>query len=319
MKHIFVATDFSKTATFAERRAAMLAAEHDAELTLLHVVSGLALERLWQLLLHGSAPNNSALLACFEAELRQTAENLVKEYGITVNPRLVVGNPHDDIARAANDAHADLVVVGATGTALREFFLGATAEDVICEAQQPTLVVRRAPHTPYQRVMAAVNLSPFSSAVVDLACRVAPQADFTLAHAFTVEFESKLRFIGATEQDIQRYRQDARHHAQAQMQILARALPAETMTVNRLEHGLPEDVLPDLAREVGADLLVVGKHDTSEMEELLLGSVARHLLFEAGCDVLVMPPSQWLEPHHHCAGSRDDERTGNYRTDLPSV
>ncbi len=39
MKHIFVATDFSKTATFAEKRAGMLAAEYSADLTLLHVVS----------------------------------------------------------------------------------------------------------------------------------------------------------------------------------------------------------------------------------------------------------------------------------------
>lgn len=296
MKHILVATDFSKTAAFAERRAAMLAAEHGAELTLLHVVSGLALERLRQLLLHGRAPANPELLAHFEAELRQIAENLAKEYGITAHTRLIVGNPHDDIARAANEVHADLIVVGATGTAIREFFLGATAEDVICQAQQPTLVIRHAPLVTYQRVIAAVDLSPFSSAVIDVACRVAPQANLILAHAFTVEFESKLRFIGAAEQDIQRYRQDARHHAQTQMQILAQALPAETMTVSRLEHGLPEDVLPELARGIGADLLVVGKHDTSEVEELLLGSVTRHLLFEAGCDVLVMPPSQELKP-----------------------
>ena len=292
MKHIFVATDFSKTAAFAEQRAAMLAAEHGAELTLLHVVSGSALGRLRQLLLHGSASADSDLLASFEAELRQIAESLAKEYGITTHARLIVGNPHDDIARAAKDAHADLIVVGVTGTALREFFLGATAVAVISEAQQPTLVIRHAPHTPYQRVMAAVDLSPFSSAVIGLACRVAPQADLILAHAFTVDFESKLRFIGATEQDIQRYRQDARHHAQSQMQMLAHALPAETMTISRLEHGLPENILPELAREVGANLLVVGKHDTSEVEELLLGSVTRHLLFEVACDVLVLPASR---------------------------
>ncbi|MDP3743336.1 MAG: universal stress protein [Methylotenera sp.] len=199
----------------------------------------------------------------------------------------MIGNPHDDISRAANAANADLIVVGVAGThAVRKFFLGATAEDVICQAQQPTLVVR---HAPYQQVMAAVDLSPFSRVVVEFACRVAPEANLTLAYAFTVEFESKLRFIGATEQDIQRYRQDARHQAQTQMQTLAHTLPEKTMTTNRLEHGLPEDVLPTMAQEIGADLLVVGKHDTSEIEELLLGSVTRHLLFEASCDVLVIP------------------------------
>ncbi|MDO9365293.1 MAG: universal stress protein [Methylotenera sp.] len=293
MKHIFVATDFSKTSAFAERRAAILAVEHGAELTLLHVVSGLALERLRHLLLQGSAPTDSDLLASFEAELHQGAENLIKEYGIVVHTRLMVGNPHDDIARVANTAKADLIVVGATGThAVRKFFLGATAVAVISEAQQPTLVVRHATHVrhaAYQRVIAAVDLSPFSSAVVDLACSIAPEAELTLAHAFTVEFESKLRFIGTSEQDIHSYRQEARHRAQIYMQTLTHHLPEKTMVTSRLEHGLPEDILPILVQEISADLLVVGKHDASEVEQLLLGSVTRHVLFEAGCDVLVIP------------------------------
>ncbi|MDP1597171.1 MAG: universal stress protein [Methylotenera sp.] len=291
MKHIFVATDFSKTAAFAVQRAAMLAAEHGAELTLLHVVSNSALARLRQLLLQDSAPTDADLLASFEAELQQIADNLGKIHNIIVHSRLITGNPHDDIARVTNEARADLMVVGAAGTALRQFFLGATAVAIISEAQQPVLVIRQAPQTPYQRVMAALDLSPASSDVVGLACRVAPQADLILAHAFTVEFESKLRYIGATEQDIQQYRQDARNHAQSQMQILAYSLPAETMTTYRLEHGFPEDILPALVQEVGANLLVVGKHDTSEVEELLLGSVTRHLLFEVTCDVLVLPAS----------------------------
>lgn len=293
MKHIFVATDFSKTSAFAERRAAVLAVEHGAELTLLHVVSGLALERLRQLLVYGNTPTDSDLITSFETELHQLAENLVKEFGIIVHTRLMIGNPHDEIARAANVANADLIVVGVAGThAVRKFFLGATAENVISQAQQPTLVVRHAAltrHASYQQVIAAVDFSPFSSEVLEYACRLAPKADITLAHAFTVEFESKLRFIGATEQDIQHYRRDARYQAQTKIQTLADKLPARLMVTSRLEHGLPEDVLPTLAQEIGADLLVVGKHDTSEIEKLLLGSVTRHLLFEASCDVLVIP------------------------------
>lgn len=289
MKHIFVATDFSESSALATRRAAMLAAEHHAELTLLHVVSSSALGRLQQLLLLGGTHTSPELLVHFETELHQITENLAKEFDITSHAHLMVGNPHDDIAHVANEAHADLIVVGATGSTLRKFFLGATAVNVTCQAQQPTLVVRQTPHAPYKRTIAAVDLSSFSSVVVDHAFRIAPKADITLAHAFTVEFESKLRFIGATEQDIQRYRQNTRHQAQNQIQILTQALPAEIMAVSRLKHGLPEVVLPQLVQEIGADLLVVGKHETSKMEALLLGSVTRHVLFEASCDVLVVP------------------------------
>jgi nucleotide-binding universal stress UspA family protein len=296
MKHIMVATDFSKNSALAERRAATLALEHGAKLTLLHVVSGLALERLRQLLLNGCSPSDIDLIHSFEVELQQIGESLMQEFNIMVHTRLEIGNPHDNITRIAHASDADLIVVGAAGThAVREFFLGATAEDVICQAQLPTLVIRLATpnqHRYYQQVIAAVDLSPFSTAVVALACRVAPKANLTLAHTFTVEFERKLRYIGASEQDIQHYRKDARQHAATQLQALAEKLPTQTMITSRLEHGLPEYMLPSLVKEIGADLLVVGKHDTSEIEELLLGSVTRHLLFEASCDVLVLPEAR---------------------------
>ena len=59
----------------------------------------------------------------------------------------------------------------------------------------------------------------------------------------------------------------------------------------RVEHGMPEVVIPDLLRDTAADLVVVGKHGSSEIVDLFLGSMTNHLLREAGCDVLVVPPA----------------------------
>lgn len=39
----------------------------------------------------------------------------------------------------------------------------------------------------------------------------------------------------------------------------------------------------------GADLLVIGRHGRSALEERLLGSVALNLLHHAPCDVLLAP------------------------------
>ena len=44
----------------------------------------------------------------------------------------------------------------------------------------------------------------------------------------------------------------------------------------------------DLLAQVDADLLVVGKHGSHIAEELLLGSVTKHVLAEAQGDVLVI-------------------------------
>lgn len=50
--------------------------------------------------------------------------------------------------------------------------------------------------------------------------------------------------------------------------------------------------LTRIAREEGADLLVVGSHGRGDLERLLLGSVATHAALHAPCDVLVVkaPP-----------------------------
>ncbi|RYE88222.1 MAG: universal stress protein [Myxococcales bacterium] len=54
--------------------------------------------------------------------------------------------------------------------------------------------------------------------------------------------------------------------------------------------GNPTGSVVDLAREKGADLLVVGTHDPGGLERLLLGSVSETLVREAPCSVLVVRP-----------------------------
>ena len=290
---LLAATDFSATADRAEERAALLAAEHGARLTLLHSLSGLALERLRDRLRHGYASTEARLKAHYQDALQRLAEDLAGRWQIEVTPLLAVGQPHREISRAAQNIGADMVILGALGEhPARGFFLGATAERVIREIIVPVLVVRNKPDEPYRRVLASLDLSVHSPAVAELARRVAPGAQLTLAHVFEVPFEGKLNFAGVSEEDIQRYRQEERQHAQDALYTLADSLKHGEHADIRVEHGMPEVVIPELLRETAADLAVVGKHGKSEIVDLFLGSLTKHLLLDAPCDVLVIPPSQ---------------------------
>jgi len=292
---LLVATDFSTPAKRVEERAAWLAAEHDARLILLHNLSSLALQRLRERLLHGQADSEARLHAHYRDALQNLAEDLAGRWDIAVTPQITTGQAHREISRAARETGADLVVVGAAGEhAARQFFLGSTAERVVRESPVPVLVVRREGHEPYARVCAALDLSPHSPAVAELAHRIAPTAHLTLANAFEAPFEHKLQFAGISEDDILRYSREEREYALAALYALAEAMPMPQGPDIRVEHGMPENVIPALLRDAAADLVVTGKHGASEIVDLLLGSMTKHLLREAECDVLVAPPA--LEP-----------------------
>lgn len=294
---LLAATDFSATAGHAEERAALLAAEHGACLTLLHNLSGLALKRLHDRLLHGYASTEAQLKAHYQDALQRLAEDLAGRWQIKVTPLLTVGQPHREISRAAQEIGADMVILGAMGEhPAREFFLGATAERVIRETSIPVLVVRNEPGEPYRRVLASLDLSVHGPAVTELARRAAPQAHLTLAHAFDVPFEGKLNFAGVSDDDVHRLRQEERQYAQDALHALADSLKDGEHADIRVEHGMPEVVIPELLRETAADLAVVGKHGKSEIVDLFLGSMTKHLLLDALCDVLVIPPNQATKP-----------------------
>jgi nucleotide-binding universal stress UspA family protein len=65
-------------------------------------------------------------------------------------------------------------------------------------------------------------------------------------------------------------------------------LPAELKVVNGIEPVA--QLLAAAAREVEADLIVVGTHGWGGFRSAMLGSVTRGLLHEAFCPVLSIPP-----------------------------
>ena len=56
----------------------------------------------------------------------------------------------------------------------------------------------------------------------------------------------------------------------------------------RVEDGDPPDVIVAVAREIGADLIVMGTHGFKGLTHAVMGSVAEHVVRNATCPVLTM-------------------------------
>lgn len=288
MKTILAATDFSAPARHAADRAARVAHETGAALTLVHALPAQPLEELRQWL--GAQPlAEHQLLAQARDQLQQLADDLAAARRVRVNVHLSTGAVLDEIGREADALDADLLVLGARGSGfLRRLALGTTAERLLRRTTRPLLVVRHTPHEPYRRALVALDFSPWSAGSIALARRVAPHARLVLLSAFQVPFEEKLHFAGVDAATIERYRQQARAAATQKLHAAAQVAglkPGEYDAV--VVEGDASQRIVEQEQEHDADLVVLGKHGQSAAEDLLLGSVTRHVLDEGGTDVLV--------------------------------
>jgi len=289
LNRLLTATDLSAPARHAADRAALVAASVGATLDLAHVANLAWLDKLRRLLADIPAELEAHALDAAREEMDKLAAILMQHHGISAGVHVTSGPVVPELAKLADGMPADLIVLGARGASfMRRLLLGSTAERLVRRATRPTLVVKQAAHERYRTVLVPVDFSAVSQSAIRCARAVAPDADIVLLHAFEVPFEGQLQFAGVDESMIHRYRIAAKQEALQKMEALcgeAGLSPQETSLV--VLHGDPSQHIVEQEQEQDCDLIVMGKHGEGVVEELLLGSVTKHVLAESQCDVLV--------------------------------
>lgn len=290
IRSLLAAVDDSGTARHAAERAAQLARLHGAELHLLQVLPHTLLEDLrgW---LGSEADATAQLRQATAARLERMARDLEQAGGLSVRTEVREGPLLRSIGDAAEAVAAELLVLGSRGSGvLSRLALGTTAERMLRRSTRPMLVVRHKPRAAYQRLLIAVDFSPWSAPTLRLARRLAPAARICLIHVYQVPFEGKLRLAGVDETSILRYREQARLAAQVSIRELAEASGLGSSDYDGvIVEGDTGRLILDHAEEQDADLIVLGKQGRSAAEELLLGSVTQQVLAHGSDDVLVSP------------------------------
>ncbi|MHB1399853.1 MAG: universal stress protein [Trichloromonadaceae bacterium] len=290
-KIILVASDLSEQSALALGRAAQLAQALRAQLELLHVVEASPIKDL-------PAPLRDALGARALQQIEEAHRQLERQAEQTLSGdiawqcRVETGKDFVAIIRGARQSSADLIVLGAHGShALRDLFLGTTAEKVVRKADRPVLVVKKPTLAPYRRVLVATDFSVAARQALLVALPLAPEARFDLLHVQTPWGEGLPSLAGIDDPTRQRYQQQLGDWVASSMTEWLRGIAFGAQPCLRhVRQGRPGILIPQLAEELGADLLVMGSAGLSGLASILLGSVAEHVLRAAPCDLLLARP-----------------------------
>ncbi len=289
---IIAATDFSEPAGRAVERSFRLSGLVGGELHILHGLELDTLDSLREMLGKGEL---TALKARMEANARDQLDQLINSLanpqGMAAHPRVVIGNPLSAIPAEADALDAGLIVLGARGESiLRHAILGSTAARLLRKSvRRPVLVVKQRPYGAYHSVLVAVDFSPVSVQAIRMARRLAPGADLILLHVFELPYEGKLTFAGVEPDVIQHYIRKEQVRRRKQLHQLAEEAGLQpTAYMTSVIHGNPSLQIVSQEQEQNCDLIVLGKHGAHLTEELLLGSVTKHVLAESRGDVLVI-------------------------------
>jgi nucleotide-binding universal stress UspA family protein len=286
MKSILVATDFSERSDRALRRATLLAKQTGAALALIHVVDDDQPERI----VESKREAASQLLYEQSATLRNVD-------GVTCDAQVVLGAPFAGIVQAVGERAPDLLVIGAhRRQALRDVFIGTTAERTIRSAACPVLMTNSSPVGAYRNVLLTTDLSDGSRSAINsfASLETTGSARTSVVYVFDAPTLGLAMSHSMAKDSKEYYLKKEREDAALKLaQFMDRLGVKRAEHIVRHDNSNPANEILTVAKETEAGLIVVGTRGRSGLAKLLLGSVAEAVLRKAEMDVLAVPPKRY--------------------------
>lgn len=141
-----------------------------------------------------------------------------------------------------------------------------------------------------RKILCPTDFSPTADRALETAmefARSAGPAEITLAHANFVPLEIEALGVYGPAKVLEDLAKAAREQLD---QRLERLRSAGVSAHHVHADGRPDEVILELARREGTDLIVMGTHGRTGLSHVLLGSVAERVLRRAECPVMTVPP-----------------------------
>ncbi|MDR8523872.1 universal stress protein UspE [Shewanella fidelis] len=300
---LLVVVDPTTDKQAALARAVELASESQAQITVFLSIFDFSYEMTSIL----SGQEREAMREGVINQRKAWLEDIVKPYakdGVVINLEVVWHNrPFESIIKYAIDNQFDLIVKGThEHDKLKSVIFTPTDWHLMRKAPIPVLLVKEHDWPVAGKIVCAVNVSAEDEANESLNGKIVAHA-LKLAKQFDAQVHLVNGYPGTPvnlaielpDFDSHTYSETIRLQHEERINYLANAygIPVENCHV---KEGLPEDVIPDLAMQLDAELVILGTIGRTGLSAALIGNTAEHVIDSINCDLLAIKPDGYKSP-----------------------
>lgn len=316
-KNILYVFESEQRQEVALERAVTLAQNNQARLTVVVITPGISN----YIGLPGSITPAKLQSAVADDSL-QKLESRVEPYrkGIDIETKVLQGTAFLEIVREVLRNHHDLVIKNPDEQDFLDRLFGSNDMHLLRKCPCPVWIIKpRAPRT-YRRILAAIDLDEFHPSqeiptrrklnhhILEIAgsLALADFAELHIVHAWDAPGESVMRraYLRTPEEQLAAYVEKIREQRARSLKSLLREISA-TPSGKALEYlepqihllkGWARKEIPSLARQIDADLVVMGTVARTGIPGLIMGNTAETILNLINCSVLAIKPPGFETP-----------------------
>lgn len=280
---ILIPIDFSETSLLAIRHGAFMAQLTKGNVHLMHVIN----KHYESYVIIGQPvmlDTISKMTDTVTAKLNELAEDIRRDYGVTVNCIVSEGNPTTEIIKTAKELKATLVVMGTHGySPLEELVIGSNALKVITKSNCPVMAMsEEATRFGYQKILLPIDTSEHTRQKVVYTLELAKSFS---AHVYCVgilaaDEENKKTPMEVIMTQIKALAKEKGVVCSAE--ILTNVKNRATATVS---HG----------QKINAELIVIMTDQDAELSGFFLGPFSQQVIHLSKVPVIAVKPEEHPE------------------------
>lgn len=211
--------------------------------------------------------------------------------------------PFEAIVHAVLEDNYDLVIKGTHDhDVLKSMIFTPTDWHVLRKCPCPVLLVKDHDWPKAGNIIAAVNAGSEQEHHLSLNQRVIAKA-LQMATMLSAQTHLVNAFPGTPvniaieipEFNPQEYNSTMKHHHADAVTALAKQFDIDSQHCHVME-GMPEDVLPQIATKLDAEMVVIGTIGRTGLSAAIIGNTAEHVIDRLDCDVLAIKPANFVCP-----------------------